>query len=207
MTAQAQAPEDTTAASSSPKSSPPAEPSPKAAAGVRPGISLGVRQPTHSTTTGNGAGFATGSETAADQGPSDPLDTENITPSASSEAAEAVPLKLSSDELRDVFRGLVMAAALGLHRLLARNAIEEELGLWAITDEKEAGKIGDPLSSIAKRHAGGLAFDADTGDLIKAGSAAAGYVAKNAVRAVQIRLALRRARRAGQTEPSQEESQ
>lgn len=192
MTQPAAEPKETMAGSSSPTSSPE-----RVNLTRLTGPPLGVR-PTPSPTTSTDQPSATGSEHAAAGPPSDPLDETGTTRSASEPPpADAEPLKLGRNELRDTARGLVLAAALGLHHVLARYPAEQEAGLWVMADEHEAAGIADPLASIARRYSGGALVDATTSDLIRAGIAAAGYVAKNGVQAVRIRLALRRVRRAG----------
>lgn len=191
MTQAAQEPRTTPAGSSSP-TSPSPSPTP-----LRP-PPLGVKPPTPSTTETSDQVSNDGATGAGARPPSDPLDSPTSgTPSDSDRAGGAEPLNLGRDELRDTARGLVLAGALGLHHFLARYEVEQALGLWAMEDEREAAGIADPLARIARRYSGGALVDATTSDLIKAGLAAAGYVAKNGVQAIRVRLSIRRARRAG----------
>lgn len=200
MTTPAQ--ETTPAASSSPTSTPDS-PTPLRV----PRLGIRHPSPTPSTPTpGAEPGSPSGSASADAPPPSDPLDTDTGTRSSADQPGpDAVPLKFGKGELRAPLRGAVLTAATVLHKALARNEYEVRAGVWLMDGEDEAAPIADPLAAIAQRRAGGSVFEPDVADLIKAGLAAAGYIAKNVVKTWQIRTALRRARAAGMTDAQPEE--
>lgn len=119
-----------------------------------------------------------------------------------------MPLDLGADELREVLRGSVLAASVSLQHVLVREDWERDLDLWAM-DENEARRIADPLARLAHRHSGGAIVDRDVNDLMRAGAAAAGYVLRNATKAIRVRLNVRRAQRAiaQRNKPTEQETE
>lgn len=147
----------------------------------------------------------TGESADARSLPPDPLAATG-TPSASEDygpGPEGSPLKLKKRPIGEVIRGLVIGASAALHQQLARHELEQQQGVWLMSEDEAAG-VADPLANIATRHAGGSVVNPDTGDLIAAGLAAAGYLISNAVKAFQLRRAIRSMQRAGmETPPAQ----
>jgi hypothetical protein len=186
MRTAAAAAETTPEGSPSPTPQPPSSPPPPT--GVQ-APALGVR-PTPSTSTASDAGP---SPAYASDLPPDPLDgpASGSTPSASEPDDDSAPLKLRKKPLAEVIRGLVIGAGVVLNQRLTRSELEQGTGVWLMAEDEAAG-MADPLASIANRRAGGAVVSGDMADVIQAGVAAAGYLIKNAIKAVQIRHALRR---------------
>lgn len=151
---------------------------------------LTVGRPTRSPNPGTGQGSSTGS---ASGGPADPLDDlPTDTPSSAPDPEpELEALKLGKQPLREVFRGLAVAAGDLLHDRLARTEAELAQGVWLMSEPQAAG-IADPLANVANRHAGAVALAPDLNDFIAAGVAAAAYLFANLRRSVQIRRAYKR---------------
>lgn len=146
-----------------------------------------VRRPTPSTTTTSNPQGGLDGGNAAER--DDPLDDEPDSSTRSSDQQPTQPLRLDKKPLAEVFRGGVIASGQGAHQLLARTPHEQAEGVWLI-EEREAGKIADPLAKVAERHAGGgLAVTNDVGDLLEAGLYVLAYLFRNGVKAWQIRRA------------------
>lgn len=125
-----------------------------------------------------------GSPSPSDE-PSDELRAESAGAPTSSRGSSGSAL--SKRALRDAARRAVLMAGSVAHAVLARDAAQQQVGLY-LADEDDAENIGDPLASIAQRRGGiGAAGNPDVGDAIAALIGLAMYGAKQFARFAEAR--------------------
>lgn len=147
---------------------------------------LGVRRPTP----GPGpSSIPSTSPTAGDGGVDDPLATSGGI--RSSEPVTTTAVKVDKSALKELARDTVLVVSAYVHALLARSDEEREQQLW-LAEPSDQKQIGDPLASIADRHAAPGVGSPDAADLIAAGIGVIAYTAKNAAKAWRIRRGRRR---------------
>ena len=117
----------------------------------------------------------------------------DLSPAQTSSRASSAEPVLSKAAIRDAARHVVIGVGETLHEALARDEVDQQVGLW-LTTEGDAENIGDPLARIvARRDPLGAAGNPDVADALAAavGLAVFGY------RQLRLWNAARRIRRAG----------
>jgi hypothetical protein len=123
-------------------------------------------------------------------GESDPGSGETSSGQSDTRAGRRGPLKVASDEARQMAHNGVFLASVRVQAMLARSQEQIDLGMY-VADEQDQEQIGTPLADIAARRAGVSSDNPDVNDAISALIGVANYVVKQ----VQLSAVARRMHR------------